>query len=185
MTGPSGGPKTMTDTQLMQAVARGDRAALGELFDRHHVAVYRQCLGLTGSRQDAEDLVQEVFMRIGRYASSFKGDAAFTTWLYRMVRNVCLDHFGRTARIQVVDLDAPGVAAATEHAESTAEHGDLLERLLERLTFEQREIIVLSRQLDFGYPEIARALGITVNAARVRLHRALHELKTRYAEVTA
>lgn len=175
----------MNDTQLMRAVAAGDRNALGVLFDRHHVAVYRQCLGLTANRQDAEDLVQDVFLRVSRYASSFKGDAAFTTWLYRLVRNHCLDHVKRKARMQPVDLAAPGVESAAVGPASDAEPTLLLERLLGQLTSDQREIIVLSRYMDLGYPEIAGALDITVNAARVRLHRALQELRNRYAEVMA
>lgn len=181
----------MTDEQLMQAIGRGSREALGQLFDRHHAAVFRQCLGLVGSRQDAEDLVQDVFLRVWRYARSYTGTAAVTTWLYRIVRNACLDHLQRGARLRAVDLDPADARVADvapsrdTEADASQEPAQVLERLLGGLSRDQREIIVLNRYMDMGYPEIAVALGITVNAARVRLHRALQELRTRYEEVTA
>ncbi len=173
----------MTDEQLMQAVGQGNQMALGQLFDRHHASVFRQCLGLVGNRQDAEDLVQDVFLRVWRYAGSYNGTAAVTTWMYRLVRNACLDHLQRGARLRAVDLDATVHSAATPDPAHDA--AGLLERLLCGLSYDQREIIVLNRYMDMEYPEIAGALGITVNAARVRLHRALQELRTRYEEVTA
>jgi RNA polymerase sigma-70 factor (ECF subfamily) len=191
MDGPVPGLTVMTDEQLMQAIGRGNQEALGQLFDRHHAAVFRQCLGLVGNRQDAEDLVQDVFLRVWRYAGSYSGTAAVTTWLYRLVRNACLDHMQRGARLRPVNLDPTDARVAQAHAwpgaatDSAHEPAHLLERLLGGLSYDQREIIVLNRYMDLGYPEIAEALGITVNAARVRLHRALHELRTRYEEVTA
>ncbi|MEQ9104465.1 MAG: RNA polymerase sigma factor [Rhodothermales bacterium] len=181
----------MTDEQLMEAVGQGNQVALGQLFDRHHASVFRQCLGLVGNRQDAEDLVQDVFLRVWRYAGSYNGTAAVTTWMYRLVRNACLDHLQRGARLRAVDLDATAHETSRSAVtpdpilDSTHNAAGLLERLLCGLSYDQREIIVLNRYMDMEYPEIAAALGITVNAARVRLHRALQELRTRYEEVTA
>src|ERR1700754_3012739 len=87
-----------TDTALMLAVRAGDLTRLGELFARHFDSAYAFCRRMTRDDTAAEDLAQEAFLRVLRYRESFRGDARFTTWLYRICRNLCASHLERLAR---------------------------------------------------------------------------------------
>ncbi len=86
------------DESLMCQVAGGDPDALGALFARHHHRVHALCFRYVGDSTTADDLVQESFLRVQRYGKSFDGRARFTTWLYRLVRNVCMDHLASSER---------------------------------------------------------------------------------------
>ena len=157
----------------MRRVRDGDVASLEDLFVRHAAAVYGLCARLT-SREAAEDLVQDVFLRVLRYRESWRGERSFVGWLYRIARNAATDHLARERR----EKDA--AATWEEHAASADEADErsaLLEAALRRLPYEQREIIVLARWHDLPSERIAEILDCTPGAARVRLHRALSELR--------
>ena len=85
----------------MAATGHGDLDALGVLFNRHHARVHALCYRLTGDASVADDLVQESFLRVLKYRKGFGARAAFTTWLYRLVRNVCMDHMNAAATNRV------------------------------------------------------------------------------------
>jgi RNA polymerase sigma-70 factor (ECF subfamily) len=164
-----------SDTQLMAAVQAGDAEALGALFSRHHGAVYALCTRLIQDDDLADDITQEVFLRVWRYARSFRGDSAFRTWLYRLVYNACTDRRQRDARWQeFFDFDL--LPADTPSAELTDRHM-LLETALNRLSPKLRVVLVLSRFDGLGYDEIARIINCSPGAARVRLHRAMNALR--------
>lgn len=170
-----------TDNQLMLQVRGGDRDALGVLFERHHAKVHALCYRMTNSRSAAADLVQEAFLRILRYRHSYAGDARFTTWLYRLARNVCLDY------VRSVEREAAGarrweVEARTDpgQAATEVERLDLLQQALHRLPADKREVLILSRYHDLRYEDIARVCGCSVGAVKVRVHRALNELRESY-----
>lgn len=173
-----------TDEELVSELAHGDVGALGELFERHHGRVHALCLRLTGDRHVADDLAQESFLRVHRYARGFGARAAFTTWLYRLVRNVCIDHMRRESRER-----ARAAALASEHTEEgrepTAAHPrqDLLREALRRLAPDKREVLVLSRYHGLSYAEIAEVCQTTVGAIKVRAHRAMRELRLRIEEL--
>lgn len=168
-----------TDTQLMLDVRRGDLDALGTLFRRHHERVHALCFRMTGSPAAADDLVQETFLRVLKYRRGFEGRSRFTTWLYRLARNVCLDRIRRDRRDVALARRAPvetagdppgGVGAGDDRSQA-------LWAALERLSPEKREALVLSRFHDLGYGEIARICACSVGAVKVRVHRALKELR--------
>ena len=87
-----------SDEDLMRAAQTGDLDALGELFVRHQSRVYALCYRLTNDESAAHDLTQESFLRVLRYGHSFSGQAKFTTWLYRVVRNRCNDYHAARSR---------------------------------------------------------------------------------------
>ncbi|HKG94455.1 MAG TPA: RNA polymerase sigma factor [Gemmatimonadaceae bacterium] len=170
----------MTDTELMLAVRGGDLDALGALFRRHYDTAHALCYRLTTSAEAADDLAQETFLRILRYRHTFRGDAQFTTWMYRLARNVCLDHLRAAARAD--GADARWAADEGQPTRPEAEPGDAarlaaVEAALARLPVEQREALVLSRYHDMRYDAIARTLDCSPGAARVRVHRALKALR--------
>lgn len=167
------------DARLMFSLREGDRTALARLFERNHARVHALCVRLA-SPADAEDLVQETFLRVQRHASTFDGGAGFTPWLFRIARNVCHDR-GRRIR-RTVGLEAEwareqAVKRMAPDHESRIDRRRLLEDALAALSPDDREIIVLSRMHDMPYAQVADVLGCTTGAARVRLHRAIARLR--------
>lgn len=165
-----------SDATLMAAVRDGDAAALGALFSRHHAAVYALCARLVQDNDLADDITQDVFLRVWRYARGFRGASAFRTWLYRLAYNACTDRRRRDTRWQQShDLDlSPADAPA---GELTDRHM-LLETALRRLSPKLRVVLILNRFDGLGYDEIARIVHCSPVAARVRLHRAMNALRT-------
>lgn len=188
MTHTRRGPMSSTDQELMDRLCAGDTACLGDLYDRHGAAVVRHCRRMIGDTEAARDLTQEVFLRVFRYRDSFEGRSRFTTWLYRITRNVCLDYMAREKRRMRFgasepaaghqnDPSAPGDAAAGIERRQMTEQ---LEAALGRLSPAHREIILLMKFQDMTYEEVSRVLDCTVNAARVRFHRAIAQLRDEY-----
>jgi RNA polymerase sigma factor (sigma-70 family) len=164
----------------MQRLNTGEPEALDLLFRRHHERVHALCARLTSDAAAADDLVQETFLRVLRFARSFEQRARFTTWLYRIARNVCLDHIAQERRRTALGLVEPAPVMLNSDPRL-----DVLERALRCLPPATREVIVLSRFHDLPYDELAAVLGCSEGAARVRVHRALAELKRLVQELEA
>lgn len=183
MTGTNG----PTDGELMIAVQRGDLTRLGVLFERHHARVYGYCLRMTRNPSASEDLVQDVFTRILKYAATFRQGTHFTAWMFRITRNVCHDHFRKhrrevaLAEPQARISDEPLVSESMEHDEDVAR----LRAALGRLPEDRREILVLSRFERRKYSEIAQLLDCSVGAVKVRVHRAVKQLRDIYLELAS
>ena len=168
-----------SDESLMRLIGRGDLDALGVLYSRHHERIHSLCYRLIGDTGATEDLVQESFLRVLKYARSFEGASRFTTWLYRLVSNLCLDHMARQAgeerRRQRLALN---VEPQADHPQEEGdERLDLVRRALYRLSPKKREVLVLSRYENLKYKEIAEILGISVDSVKARAHRAMRDLR--------
>ena len=178
-----------SDHDLMLAVRTGDLRKLGDLFERHHGALYGFFVHLTRDRDASEDLVQMVFYRILKYRHTYRDEGKFSAWIYHLARKVLADHCaarrGRTVRLQSgseeIDWEnvpdrAPSPAASAAHTDEVA----LLNRALAALSPEQRELLVLARFQHLSHEEIARLLDTTVGAVKVRVHRAFTALRERF-----
>jgi RNA polymerase sigma factor (sigma-70 family) len=170
----------VTDEALMQAVREGDVAKLGLLFERYHVHLFDFLARMTGDRTAAEDLVQDVFMRILKYRSTFRDGGSFETWLFHIARNARADYFRKRRPNEPLPQDdmerpetAPGPASQLE---ADREHVRL-RRALMLLREDKRELLVLARYQNMSYEQIAEVLGIEVGAVKVRVHRAIRELR--------
>lgn len=179
-----------SDTQLMMAVRDGDLEQLETLFRRHYASVHALCARLADGAHVAEDLAQEAFLRVLRLRRSYRGESRFSTWLYRIARNVCVDHGVAAARHRRLETawslegDVRREEAQTSDTEAEGEERrGRLARALDRLPAEQREAIVLARFHGLPYEEIGLVLGCTAGAARVRVHRALRRLRDVYLEL--
>jgi RNA polymerase sigma-70 factor (ECF subfamily) len=170
---------TMTDEALMQAVQRGDLAKLGSLFDRHHLAVFDFLARMTGSRAVAEDLVQDVFERILKYRATWRGDAPFTAWLFRIARNARADYYRRRVLTSTFTdaMDGEDPALGPEAQLEGESEAARLQRALLKLREDKRELLVLARYREMKYEAIAELLGVDVATIKVRVHRALKELR--------
>lgn len=179
---PGGGK---TDLELMAAVCRGELDALGVLFERHRARVHALCYRLTGDAAVADDLVQETFLRILKYRKGFAGRAAFTTWLYRLARNVCVDHLRGEARIRR-RTDRARQEQPWQRGEDPIEFDYRLATLraaLYELPPDKREVLVLSRFEGLSYAEIADVCGTTEAAIKARAHRAMRELRQTFEKL--
>src|SRR4026209_2191153 len=94
-----------TDQEVMMQARAGDVQQLSILFERHHQRLFGYCLGILGNRESARDLVQEVFFRLLKYRDSFRPEAPFAPWLYRLARNACSDHLRKSGRERPAEPD--------------------------------------------------------------------------------
>ncbi len=167
----------------MEAVRAGDARKLSILFDRHHAALYRFYVRMTGDRARSEDLVQEVFWRILRYRDTYQTGAMFTAWMYRIARNAHHDEWRKRKREVPIADEWEAASAEGLSLERRQQIGFLREALL-RLPAAKREVLVLHRFQGMKYDEIAGLQGCEVNTIKVRAHRALKELRALYEQLT-
>ena len=171
------------DSQLMGRVRDGDVAILGELFERHHQRLFHFFLRLARSRQAAEDLVQEVFVRMLKYRHTFRAESEFVPWMFTLARNAATDLYRARPKELPQEPDAPEPEAPLAHPIAgleRAEQEGRLRRALARLEPGKREILLLARFSELKYDRIAEQLGISEGAVKVRVHRAMKELKAAF-----
>lgn len=161
-------------------VRRDDLSQLAHLFERHRVKLYNFYLRLTRNRSLSEDMVQEVFLRVLKYRHTFRGDGEFTMWMYHIARNVHRDHHAKWRHEQVAGEDQEEPAAGEPSALEALEQdqsAQLLQEALARLPAEKRELLILSRYQGLRYDAIAGILDCSTVAVKVRVHRAMNELR--------
>jgi RNA polymerase sigma-70 factor (ECF subfamily) len=175
-----------TDVGEVVAAARnGDQRAFEELVRATYAETYTLAYRLTGDEEDARDVVQESYLRAYRGLGRFRGDAQFSTWLYRITANCAATHLGRRARNRHEELtdETPVVDERLDIDPSArAEAGVMRDRLqdaLRDLPERLRMVVVLRDVYDLPHEAIAAELGISESAAKVRLHRARRRLRER------
>jgi RNA polymerase sigma-70 factor, ECF subfamily len=168
---------------LVSAAKTGDRAAFDELVRQTYAETYTLAYRLTGNEEDARDVTQEAYLRAYKGLRRFRGEARFSTWMYRITANCAATHLGRGRRHRHDELfdDAPVVDdhPAVDPA-LRAEAGDLRQRLVaavDRLPPKLRAVVVLRDVYDLPHEAIAAELRISETAAKVRLHRARRQLR--------
>jgi RNA polymerase sigma factor (sigma-70 family) len=179
-----------TDSSVMQLVQAGETAQLAVLFERYHLPLFRYLLHLSGNRALSEDLAQEVFFRVLKYARSYDAGQSFPTWLYQMARNAYYDAMGKR-RGEALNKDALNDEAneirsmdpMPEELFTRKQDISFLNDALNRLPRDRREVLVLSRFNDLRYEQIAQILNCEVGAVKVRVYRALKELREVFNEL--
>lgn len=170
----------MSDEELMERVKNGELRLLGELFERHHRALFKYCYAIGGNAGVAEDCVQEAFRRILQYRHSYRM-GRFRTWLFRIARNAAMDLLPDMPLEHTVEEIDP--APGPEQRVVVGEDRERLRRALESINPAYREVIVLARFQEMSSREIARVVGAEDGAVRVRMHRAMKALARAYAEL--
>jgi RNA polymerase sigma-70 factor (ECF subfamily) len=169
--------------ELVDAAKAGDRAAFDGLVRATYADTYTLAFRLTGDDDDARDVAQDAYLRAFRGLRRFRGDAQFTTWLYRITANCAATHIGRRHRHRHEQLDddlAVDDPRPAHDPVGRAELGDLRERVheaLHALPPKLRAVVVLRDIYDLPHEAIATELGISESAAKVRLHRARRKLR--------
>jgi len=172
-----------SDEQLMLLVKQGKVEMLAVLFEKYNIKLYNFFLRLTGHTGNSEDMTQEVFFRILKYRSTYRGEHKFSTWMYSIARNINIDR-ARNNREDIPleqtrppeDVDTP----APEEQLSREQDHQLLDRALAGLPLKKREVLVLSRYQGLKYREIANLLGTSLDNVKVLAHRGIKELQESY-----
>jgi RNA polymerase sigma-70 factor (ECF subfamily) len=184
----SGPHPEVTEQELVQRLQAGDVAAFDALFRQYFQKVFRQATHLLGNAAEAEEVVQEVFLAIYEKVHTFRGEAAFTTWLYRLTTNAAFSRLRRRKRSHEVAIEdylpqfqpvghhlvRPVVdwSANLEERLADAQLQQLLRQAIELLQPLDKAVLVLSDFEDLSNKEIGEALGLTELAVKARLHRA-------------
>jgi len=171
--------------ELVEAARHGDHEAFEELVRRTHADTFTLARRMVSNDDDAHDVVQEAYLRAFRSIKKFRGDAQFSTWLYRITANCASTHLGRRRRHHHDELDEEVAVPdpRPDHDPAAATEASLLRDRLEAaiadLPPRLRAVVVLRDIYDMNHAEIADELGISESAAKVRLHRARRKLRTK------
>jgi len=165
-----------TELSLVLAARRGDRDAFGALYERHKDAVYWFVLRSVGSREDAEDIVQEAFCRALKAIDRFHGQARFLTWIYRIAARVCADR-ARAAPLRGLRVSLEIADAIGRDDEHPGVTWQALERAMNDLPLIHRQLVLLCDVQGFSSRVAAEMLGCSAISARVRLCRAHEKLR--------
>jgi RNA polymerase sigma factor (sigma-70 family) len=172
----------------MLGVKSGDLDKMGLLFERYHRALFAFLYHSTKQVALSEDLVQTVFYRLLKYRHTFGGDGEFRTWMYHIARNVLIDNAQKTQRmVYQPDVSVLGdkhfsVLAADVQLEQKQD-SEAIHEALAQLSPEHREVLILSRFQELSYIEIAQVLNTSEGNIKVKVHRAMKELKRIYLKM--
>lgn len=181
------------DASLMLRVQRGDLEAFESLVDRHRQPVFNFIQRTIRSLDDSEDIAQQVFVQVWKAAGRYRVESKFSTWLFTIARNLCLNEIRRRGRHPLESLEAPVATTdgdiqrefPDEHRPGVTEEVLLdelqthIEAALSELPEAQRSAILLFREKEMAYDEIAEVLGISVSATKSLIHRGRETLRRR------
>jgi RNA polymerase sigma-70 factor, ECF subfamily len=165
-----------TDADLVSRAQAGRLDAFEELVRRHRLGAYRVALRMLGDESDAEDATQDAFVQAWRKLAGFRADAAFSTWMHRIVTNRCLNMLRARRRTEPLAEDQEAPASRPDRIAEGRWQIEDLKRAIGRLTPEQRAPLVLRELEGLSYEEIAETLELSIPAVKSRLHRARLEL---------
>jgi RNA polymerase sigma-70 factor (ECF subfamily) len=176
-----------SDEELVEACQAGESSAFDLLVTRWEDKIRGAAYRLLGSEEEARDAAQEAFLKAYRALPGFKGEARFSSWLYRIAVNLCRDRLRRRKGRSLVSLDAleevgPVIAARGPEAQDLVQQLDLrraVRRAIGALPEEQREILILKEYQGLTFLEIAQALDLPVSTVKTRLYRGLGQLRLR------
>src|SRR5262245_61590631 len=195
--GPSRTAHDPPDEALMLRYQQGDRAAFAQLVRRHQGPLFNFALRQVRTGQIAEDIVQESFVRVVQKAADFKHEARFTTWVYTITRNLCIDQLRKRALRKHPSLDesrgeegeGPTLGeqtadprASVEREATGTELKERIARAVDTLPDEQREVFVMREVANLPFKEIAEITGVPENTVKSRMRYALERLQEALAE---
>ena len=185
--------RKIDEQKLIRQAAAGDSRAFEALVQTYQAQVYRLCFRMTGNPEDAADMTQEAFLKAWSNLSSFHFEAAFSTWLYRLTSNACLDYLRSAKRRAHLSLtmeneegekqllEVADPAPSPEERAMHREQQETVNRAMEALEPEQRQILTLRVVNDLSYTEIADILYIKEGTVKSRLSRAREALRKKLA----
>jgi len=185
-----GGLRATADSDLVARAAAGDATAFHALVERHRGMVYRLAYQFAGNLHDAEDIAQDVFIKVYRSLDRFRYDAQLTSWLYRVVMNACIDHRRRqspagwapfTEDAELRMANTPEEAPDPEEQAYGGQLGEVLASEIARLPPGQRLVFTMRHHEGLKLSEIAAALDLAEGTVKRQLHAAVHRLRAALA----
>jgi len=176
----------MTDEMIMEAVKNGDLQQASLLFERYNKRIYNFLARMTMDRALAEDLTQNVFLRIIKYRNSYREGLRFQSWIYQVARNIFSDHYQMHKNKFSDFIDVEKISEHIPDMDETQtrdEQEKLLTRSMAMLSEEQRELLVLTRFQHMKYEEVAVLMETSVANIKVKVHRAIAKLREHYFEL--
>ncbi len=165
------------EAELISRCQQGDQEALREIFNQYHKKVYRIAYGVVRQREDALDVVQEVFIKLFRSIKNFKGKSAFYTYLYRLAMNTAIDHSRKKKRAAFLSLDGEGGFQPSDGHEKRPDHivaqKEMEEKVrwaIDQLPQDQKATLIYREIEELSYQEIAGAMGCSIGTVMSRLH---------------
>jgi len=176
----------MTDEEIMEAVKNGDLQQASLLFERYNKRLFNFLARMASDRSVAEDLTQNVFLRLIRYRNSYRDGMKFQSWIYQVARNVFSDHYQASKNRKSDFINIENVSdhiMDPEEDKQRDENEQVLQRSLSLLNEEQRELLVLTRFQHMKYEEVAAVMDTTVANIKVKVHRAIAKLREHYFQI--
>ena len=175
----------MTDERIMEAVKNGDLQQASLLFERYHKRIFSFLARMAMDQDLAEDLTQNVFLRMIKYRGSYKAGLKFQSWIYQMARNIFSDHYqaNKNRYSNFVNVEKMSDRIEDLGNEDQEQREQLLQRSLALLDTDQRELLVLTRFQHMKYEEVATLMETTVANIKVKVHRAIAKLREHYFEL--
>ncbi|MBK6690929.1 MAG: RNA polymerase sigma factor [Myxococcales bacterium] len=186
----------VSDEALMERYQRGDQSAFGQLVRKHQGPLFHFALRQLRSEPAAEEVVQDAFVRVVQSAADFKHEARFSTWLYTIARNLCIDQIRKRAHRRHPSLDergedddgptlgerTPDTKASVEREATGNELKVRIAAAVDRLPEDQKEVFLLREVANLPFKEIADLVGVPENTIKSRMRYALERLKDALAE---
>jgi RNA polymerase sigma-70 factor (ECF subfamily) len=167
--------------ELLQQVAQGSESAFRELYNRHHQRIYSFALFITHSDVLAEEVTQEIFIKVWTHRTELEGIRNFNAWLKTLVRNQAYTYLSRQAKeriiLQEIGQSSPHSSNDTEITVLDQEYNRLLQEAINGLPRQQQKVYLLSRQQGLKHEEIAQELGLSVNTVKNHMKAALQHIK--------
>ena len=168
------------DLELVQRCRNGEREAQFELYQLHKDRVFNIAYRMANNQQDAEDITQMAFVRVFKKMDSFRGDSAFSSWVYRLTMNVCINHFRKEKKkkeLIVNELSEQTNLKMLKTGEQAPKMKPFLEKAIRALPSGYRTIFVLYDIEGYKHEEIAQMMNISIGTSKSQLHKARKELK--------
>ncbi len=174
----------MEEKELTARARAGDEAAFAALMEANQGRVYNLILRMTGSREDALELSQEAFLNAWRGLKNFHGESSFSTWVYRLASNVCIDFLRREKRRRSISMtvslddeeehqaELPDERSSPERAYERGETRDAVRKALEELSEEHRQVLIMRELQGMSYAEIGEILDVEIGTVKSRISRA-------------
>lgn len=177
--------KQLTDEELMARLGTGDMAGLGELANRHNEKIVSLAYRMVGRWDSAEDIGQEAFLRIYKASKHYKPKAKFTTWMYRIVVNLCIDS-QRKRSIATIPFEHVHAELAWNEKEGSLQRNEtinIVQKAIKTLNERQRMAVILHRYDGLSHAEISDVTGWSKSAVESLLVRAYANLRTKLKEL--
>jgi RNA polymerase sigma-70 factor (ECF subfamily) len=175
--------------ERIQQVLKGDQNAFGEIVELYKDKIFQLCYRMLGNRQEAEDMAQEAFVRAYVNIHRFRTDLKFSTWLYRIATNLCIDRIRKKKPDYFLDAEVPGTDGLTMYSQvaaeidlpekqvETLELQDMIQAEINRLPEKYRSVIVLKYIEELPLKEISDVLDLPIGTVKTRIHRGREALR--------